>query len=123
MTYSEAKNFFYSLENLGRKEYLKDPRDAVVYLKRLQVLLDILGNPERRIPHYIHVAGTSGKGSVCLMLDAIWRAAGKKVGTLTSPGIEGLLDRTMVNGKQISKKEFAELTAKLAQALEVYMNR
>ncbi|HLD61335.1 MAG TPA: Mur ligase family protein, partial [Patescibacteria group bacterium] len=75
------------------------------------------------IPHYIHVAGTSGKGSVCLMLDAIWRAAGKKVGTLTSPGIEGLLDRTMVNGKQISKKEFAELTAKLAQALEVYMNR
>ena len=47
-------------------------------------LLGHLGNPERRL-RIFHVAGTNGKGSVCAMLDSVFRAAGLKSGLYTSP--------------------------------------
>lgn len=108
MDFTQAQNYLLSLENLPRQEYMGG-QHAGIFLKRLQVLLDILGNPEKKIPHYIHVTGTSGKGSVCLFLNSILLASGRKTGISTSPHIHCITERFTINGKPISKKQFTKL--------------
>ena len=51
------------------------PRVIDLSLGRMQGLLAKLGNPERRIPPVIHVAGTNGKGSTLAFMRAITEAA------------------------------------------------
>ncbi|MSU75370.1 MAG: hypothetical protein EXS55_02550 [Candidatus Magasanikbacteria bacterium] len=121
MTYQDAYIYLIALGHIKRKEYLADHRACGWYLRRMQFLLNMLGNPERRIPHYIHVTGTSGKGSVCIMLASILRASGKKVGLLTSPHPSVLMERWEVNGKMMSEKEFTLLIEKLKPVLDKYL--
>lgn len=72
-------------------------------------LLEQLGNPERGLKKIIHVAGSNGKGSVCVMLDAILREAGYKTGLYTSPHLVRVNERIKVNGICISDKELSAL--------------
>src|SRR3989339_397182 len=123
MTKSQAEQFILSLTNVGRKEYLANRKDCAIYLKRLQFFLDLLGNPEKKIPHYIHVTGTSGKGSVCLMLDSILRASGKKVGVLTSPHASIIQERWEVDGKLMSGKDFAEVVTEIKPKFDEYIRK
>jgi dihydrofolate synthase/folylpolyglutamate synthase len=51
----------------------------------MQLLLQRLDHPERRLPPVIHVAGTNGKGSTLAYLRAILGAAGLSVHAYTSP--------------------------------------
>jgi len=53
----------------------------------------------------VSVSGTNGKGSCVAMLDAIYRAAGYKVGTYTSPHIKRYNERISINGKPVSDVE------------------
>jgi len=94
-----------------------------VYLKRLQFFLDLLGNPEKKIPHYIHVTGTSGKGSICLMLDAILRADKRKIGVLTSPHASNIQERWSVDGKNMSSKDFAEVVTEIKPKFDEYIRK
>lgn len=48
------------------------------------------------------VAGTNGKGSVCAYLTQIYKQAGYKVGTLTSPHLLRFNERIAVNGEPVS---------------------
>jgi len=121
MNYNQATKFILSWAKLGRKEYLKDLRQCEVYLKRLQFFLDLIGNPEKQIPHYIHVTGTSGKGSVCLMLDSILRTSKKFVGTMTSPEIGPTQTRWQVNGQAMNNAEFAKILTELKPKLDTYL--
>jgi dihydrofolate synthase/folylpolyglutamate synthase len=50
----------------------------------------------------LHVAGTNGKGSVCMMLDGCLRAAGRHTGLYTSPHIQQLNERFRIDGRPIS---------------------
>ena len=59
-------------------------------------------------PKFLHVAGTNGKGSVCAMLDAICRAAGKRTGLFTSPHLVTFRERIRVDGEMISEEEVAQ---------------
>ena len=52
------------------------PKIIDLKLDRMWRLLDRLGNPERRVPPVVHVAGTNGKGSVVAYCRAIMEAAG-----------------------------------------------
>jgi dihydrofolate synthase / folylpolyglutamate synthase len=61
------------------------PRRIDLGLERMQLLLDRLGHPERKLPPVIHVAGTNGKGSTIAYLRAILEAAGNRVHVYTSP--------------------------------------
>jgi len=61
------------------------PKGYDLSLDRIRRVLDALGNPERRIPPAIHIAGTNGKGSVIAFSRAILEAAGKTVHVHTSP--------------------------------------
>ena len=49
----------------------------------------------------IVVGGTNGKGSTCMMLESIYRAAGYEVGTHTSPHMLRFNERARVNGAEI----------------------
>jgi dihydrofolate synthase/folylpolyglutamate synthase len=72
----------------------------------------LLGNPQLSFP-IIHVAGTNGKGSVCSMLDAIYRANGYRVGLFTSPHLVELGERIRVDGTNLSMSEIADFVNEL----------
>jgi len=63
------------------------PKKIDLSLGRLHRLLDRLGNPERKLPPVIHVAGTNGKGSTVAFLRAILESAGKGAHVYTSPSL------------------------------------
>ena len=78
----------------------------------MHALVKALGHPESLFP-IIHVAGTNGKGSVCAMLDAIYRANGYKVGLYSSPHLVNLGERIQVDRKMLSKREIMRYTEQI----------
>ncbi len=67
-----------------------------------------LGRPEREVP-MIHVAGTKGKGSVCLMLEAFLFGAGYTPGVFVSPHLIELRERLRMNREPVSQDTFCDL--------------
>ncbi|MEN3929808.1 folylpolyglutamate synthase/dihydrofolate synthase family protein [Microvirga sp. W0021] len=61
------------------------PKAVDLSLDRIQRLLEDLGNPHKRLPPTIHVAGTNGKGSTIATMRAILEAAGVSTHVYTSP--------------------------------------
>ncbi|PIR74028.1 MAG: hypothetical protein COU35_04260 [Candidatus Magasanikbacteria bacterium CG10_big_fil_rev_8_21_14_0_10_47_10] len=120
MTFQDAHNFLLTLSNLPRKEYMADPKKCDVYMKRLAFFLDILGNPQQHIPHIIHVAGTSGKGSVTAFLHSILHASGARVGSTQSPAPSTVLERWKVGTSHMDEKTFIRLFAIIKKALDTY---
>ncbi len=78
------------------------PKLIDLTLDRLRVLLAKLGNPERRLPPVIHVAGTNGKGSTCAFLRAMAEAAGLRVHVYTSPHLVRFNERIRVAGEPVA---------------------
>ena len=70
-------------------------------LERMEALMSVLGNPERKIPPVIHITGTNGKGSTTAFMRAILESAGMKVHVFTSPHLERFNERIVVSGKEI----------------------
>lgn len=73
-------------------------------LERLEVMLDRVGHPERRLK-FIHVAGTNGKGSVCAYLTEMLALQGYTVGTFTSPYLDKFTNRICTNQQGISEQQ------------------
>ncbi len=69
-------------------------------LSRIEILLDKLGRPDTDLK-IIHVAGTNGKGSVCMMGESILHAAGYKTGLFTSPALIDFTERIRIDGQPI----------------------
>lgn len=61
------------------------PKGFDLTLTRISRLLEVLGNPQDRLPPVFHVAGTNGKGSTVAFLRAILEAEGLRVHADTSP--------------------------------------
>ena len=61
------------------------PKLIDLSLGRSVRLLERLGDPHKRLPPVIHVAGTNGKGSTIAFMRAILEAAGLSVHVYTSP--------------------------------------
>lgn len=99
---NQTLEFLYSLRNQGSKFGIERMQE---FCKRLQ-------NPQFSFPS-IHLAGTNGKGSVCTMLDSIYRSHGYKVGLFTSPHLIELGERIRVNGKLLSFRQIEEWTDQL----------
>ncbi|PIT86528.1 MAG: bifunctional folylpolyglutamate synthase/dihydrofolate synthase, partial [Candidatus Magasanikbacteria bacterium CG10_big_fil_rev_8_21_14_0_10_43_6] len=100
---------------------MNDPKSCDIYLKRLQFFLNMLGNPEKKIPHYIHVTGTSGKGSTTSFLHSILHASGKKVGSTYSPHPTYITERWKIDNRYMSKKEFVLLVGELKPLIDKYI--
>ena len=81
-------------------------------LKRTQLLLKELGNPESHLKA-IHIAGTNGKGSTCSMLASVLSTAGYKVGLYTSPHLLEFNERIRINGVNISDNQMIPLLERM----------
>ncbi|QKS71862.1 hypothetical protein FLK61_34920 [Paenalkalicoccus suaedae] len=68
-------------------------------LERMEELMSELGSPQDRLP-IIHVAGTNGKGSTSLYLEAIY-AENYKVGAFISPSFGAPYEMIRYNGKPV----------------------
>jgi dihydrofolate synthase / folylpolyglutamate synthase len=75
------------------------PKKIDLSLGRVIRLLDLLGNPQERLPPVIHVAGTNGKGSSIAFMRAILEAAGKSVHVYTSPHLVRFHERIRLGRK------------------------
>ena len=102
MFYPEAIQFLYDLRLFGAKFGLENTFQ----------LAALAGNPQHRL-HFIHVAGTNGKGSTCAMLESIYRAAGLRVGLFTSPHLVSFRERIQVNRRWIGEDDVVRLVETL----------
>src|SRR5436853_4487424 len=98
MTYCDAIKFLYDLRWFGAK----------LGLANTLKLAQLAGNPQHQL-RFIHVAGTNGKGSTCAMLEAIYRAAGLRVGLYTSPHLVSFRERIQVNREIIREEDVVRL--------------
>lgn len=84
-------------------------------LANTEALLEAVGRPQDAF-RKVQIAGTNGKGSTAVMLDAICRAASINVALYTSPHLTSITERMRFGGEEISEQEFARLTAKVLDA-------
>lgn len=90
-------------------------------LENTEHLLESLGHPHKTLPK-VQIAGTNGKGSTAVMLDAICRAAGLTTGLYTSPHLVNITERIRVNGRNISKEDFARITVQVSETAHQLCN-
>lgn len=104
MTYQQALDYIHSVSWKGSRPGLE----------RITELCRKLGNPQDSL-HFIHVAGTNGKGSTCRMLSCILEEAGYSVGLYTSPFVEHFNERIMLNNRDITDEDLADVTEYVKQ--------
>jgi dihydrofolate synthase/folylpolyglutamate synthase len=95
---------------LGRLKTLH-PRVICLSLGRIERLLAALGEPQRRLPPVVHIAGTNGKGSTLAMLRAMLESAGRRCHVYTSPHLVRFSERIVIAGEEVGE---AALTQALA---------
>ncbi len=83
------------------------PRLIDLSLGRMRRLCAALGDPQRRLPPVVHVAGTNGKGSTVAVLRAIAEAAGLRVHVFTSPHLVRFSERIRLAGALITDEHLA----------------
>lgn len=76
-------------------------------LERVRNLIDRLGAPDAGM-RIVHVAGTKGKGSTSMMVASALTAAGYRTGLYTSPHLERLEERFVIDGAECSPAELLE---------------
>src|SRR5206468_841859 len=91
-------------------------------LARIEALLEELGNPQRRLRGAL-VGGTNGKGSVVALARSVLQEAGLRVGTMPKPHLISYRERIAVDGRPISRAEFAAALAAVGPAIETVTAR
>ena len=102
-----ATAFLFSLERFGMKFGLDN-------IARLCAALD---HPERAFPSIV-VAGTNGKGSVTAMADTALRAAGHRSARYTSPHLERLEERFVIDGREVGPDRLEAAAVRVRDAVE-----
>ncbi|MFA5471995.1 MAG: Mur ligase family protein [Acholeplasmataceae bacterium] len=124
MTYQEAYEYLDSLHNLPRVYRGKGNwQNTPTILKGMHTMLHLDEDPQLKIPHYIHVTGTSGKGSVSLMISRMLVEQGFKVGTITSPHPTKITERWQINGRSMTDKDFVKTIEELKPVWDAYINQ
>lgn len=107
MNYKETIDWLYSFERFGIK----------LGLERISHICKKLGDPQKNYK-VIHVGGTNGKGSVCRFLQSIITLSGYKVGVYTSPHLQHISERMVVNNQRIKEDELASLINKVKPVVD-----
>ena len=94
-----------------------NPKDRILALDRLLVVLEELGNPHLELPPVIHVAGTNGKGSTVAFIRAMAEAAGLSVHTSTSPHLVRFNERIRLRGELITDDYLVSCLERVEAAL------
>lgn len=98
MEYQDSLNWIHERAKFGIKPGVK----------RMEWMLDKLGNPEKKITG-VHIVGTNGKGSTLSYMRSALNENGYTVGTFTSPYIEVFNERISIDGRPISDEDIAML--------------
>jgi len=61
-------------------------------------MLSSLGDPHR-VPDFIHIGGTNGKGSTAAMVESVLRRGGLRTGLYTSPHLHEFAERIRISGR------------------------
>ncbi len=85
------------------------PKIIDLSLERMWRILACLGNPQKKLPPVIHIAGTNGKGSTLAITRAIMESAGLTVHCYTSPHLVKFHERIRVAGELISEVDLSAL--------------
>jgi dihydrofolate synthase / folylpolyglutamate synthase len=87
-------------------------------LTRITALVDLLGGPHRAYP-VVHVAGTNGKTTTARMVDQLLRGFGLRVGRFTSPHLQSVRERIVLDGEPISAERFVETYEDIAPYVQM----
>ncbi|GAB4438122.1 MAG: folylpolyglutamate synthase/dihydrofolate synthase family protein [Anaerolineae bacterium] len=117
--YRRAIDSLYSLvtDPTGDRVF-EDKSDRLVQhehaerLARTTDFLDFAGNPQQQY-RTVHIAGTSGKGSVAAITAAILGRAGRRTGLHVSPYLQLPLEKLVVNGQMAAPGNFAASVRRL----------
>ena len=105
MTWEEAVEHINSVSRYGNRPGAECTK----------ALLARLGNPERALK-IIHIAGTNGKGSVCMYIAGMLRSLGLNTGVFTSPHLIRENERIRFNDELISDEDFTDCFEKVHRA-------
>jgi dihydrofolate synthase/folylpolyglutamate synthase len=98
------------------------PKGFDLSLDRIRRLLAVLGDPHKRLPPVIHIAGTNGKGSAAAFSRALVEASGRTVHVHTSPHLVNWHERYRMGaaggGRLVSDAMLAEAIHRVAEANE-----
>lgn len=94
-SFGQAESYIEELPKFTTKHPQEHTRE---FLRRLSCL-----EVDKTI---VHVAGTNGKGSVCIYLQAILLAEGKRTGLFLSPHLVSLRERIRLDGKLVFEEQF-----------------
>ncbi len=83
---------------------------------RTIALMSECNNPQKGL-NVIQIAGTNGKGSVCAILENIYRKAGYKTGLFTSPHLNKLNERIRINGFAINDQDIFNFLHKFGRGV------
>lgn len=86
-------------------------------LGRISALCHLLGEPQQACP-VIAVAGTNGKGSTAILIEALLRSVGLRTGRFSSPHLMDVTERICIDGQPISHERFIEIW----QQIEPYVH-
>ena len=100
MKFASMRDITYFLDELIARPPKK--HDRLAYVAHI---LEILGSPQNQIPA-IHIAGTSGKGSTAYYATSLLNRAGYTTGTLVSPHIASVAERSLINGQPLPEQEY-----------------
>lgn len=98
---------------LNKTAYSKSTFD----LESFRALISRLGNPQKGISS-IHIAGSRGKGSTTLILEALLRASGLSEATYTSPHLREYRERIRINGEPLEGGLFCRALEEAARVRE-----
>lgn len=108
MTDLQAIEYIHSRERFG----------SVLGLERISALCRRLGDPQKKL-HFVHVAGTNGKGSVSTMISQTLIDAGYSTGLFTSPFVVDFRERIQLNGEMISPEDLAFFTNEVKKQVDI----
>ncbi len=113
--YQEALAYLWSRINYERTAAAY--RTADFRLARMHRLMRLLGDPHLSLPA-IHVTGTKGKGSVSILIAEALRRTGWRVGLYTSPHLERLEERYVLNAQVCEPQDIVEQVAWVRPAVD-----
>ncbi len=108
MTYQQALEYISSLEKRGWR----------LGLDRMEELLARFGEPHLSGPHFFHVAGTNGKGSVVSLVQLMLTRSGYRTGSFLSPYVYDFRERIQIDGEMIAEEDLSRITASLVPISE-----
>lgn len=115
--YHEAVQYLESFINLSEIKIHAPEKDAGIFIKRTNYVLNIFHNPQNNLK-IVHVTGTSGKGTVSDLVHQYLLKNGKKAGLFTSPFATTSIEKIKVGERFIEPLEFAAIVEELKPVID-----